>query len=103
MDPLPIFPPCRSDDGAPTTRDRKRCNLHEDQPVMVNRGERAMGEVASRELEPVFEREHLVQFRRGGAREGEAAFEALFRLHQRSVRGWILRIVRDPGAADELT
>jgi RNA polymerase sigma-70 factor, ECF subfamily len=30
------------------------------------------------------------------------AFESLFRLHQRAVYGWILRIVRNPGAADEL-
>src|SRR5262249_4018101 len=70
---------------------------------MVDRGEKAMGEVANRELEPVFERDCLVQFRRGDARESEAAFETLFRRHQRQVRGWILRIVRDPGAADELT
>ena len=32
-----------------------------------------------------------------------AAFETLFRLHQRAVYGWILRIVRDPSAAEELT
>lgn len=31
------------------------------------------------------------------------AFEALFREHQRSVYCWILRIVRDTGAADDLT
>jgi len=31
------------------------------------------------------------------------AFEALFREHQRSVYGWILRIVRDPAAAEDLT
>jgi RNA polymerase sigma-70 factor (ECF subfamily) len=31
------------------------------------------------------------------------AFEALFRRHQRAVYGWILRIVRDAGAAEELT
>jgi RNA polymerase sigma-70 factor, ECF subfamily len=64
-----------------------------------------MREVASRELEPAArsEREHLVEFRRGSAESREAAFEALFRLHQRSVRGWILRMVRDPAAADELT
>jgi RNA polymerase sigma-70 factor (ECF subfamily) len=30
------------------------------------------------------------------------AFEALFREHQRSVYGWILRIVRDPAAAEDL-
>jgi RNA polymerase sigma-70 factor (ECF subfamily) len=32
-----------------------------------------------------------------------AAFEALFRRHQRAVYGWLLRIVRDPGTAEDLT
>jgi RNA polymerase sigma-70 factor (ECF subfamily) len=41
----------------------------------------------------------LNQFRQGDA----DAFETLFRLHQRAVYGWILRIVRDPSAAEELT
>jgi RNA polymerase sigma factor (sigma-70 family) len=31
------------------------------------------------------------------------AFEALFRLHQREVYRWIVRIVRDKGAAEDLT
>ena len=31
------------------------------------------------------------------------AFETLFRLHQRAVYGWILRIVRNPAAAEDLT
>jgi RNA polymerase sigma-70 factor (ECF subfamily) len=31
------------------------------------------------------------------------AFEALFRGHQREVYGWIVRIVRDPAAAEDLT
>src|SRR5690348_15271487 len=31
------------------------------------------------------------------------AFEALFRLHQSEVYGWIVRIVRDPAAAEDLT
>ncbi|HEY3628559.1 MAG TPA: sigma-70 family RNA polymerase sigma factor [Terracidiphilus sp.] len=52
---------------------------------------------AGREFDP------LVQFREGEGEVREAAFEALFRRHQRAVRGWILRIVRDGGAADELT
>jgi len=34
---------------------------------------------------------------------GADAFEALFREHQRAVYGWILRMVRDPGAAEDLT
>ena len=64
-----------------------------------------MAEAASSELGPVAEgeRDALVEFRRGDAAEREAAFEALFRMHQRSVRGWILRMVRDASAADELT
>ncbi|MGA2569988.1 MAG: sigma-70 family RNA polymerase sigma factor [Terracidiphilus sp.] len=41
----------------------------------------------------------LDQFRQGDL----DAFEALFREHQRSVYGWILRIVRDPAAAEDLT
>jgi RNA polymerase sigma-70 factor, ECF subfamily len=31
------------------------------------------------------------------------AFESLFRMHQRAVYGWILRIVRDPSTAEDLT
>ena len=31
------------------------------------------------------------------------AFETLFRLHQRAVYGWILRIVRNPATAEDLT
>lgn len=31
------------------------------------------------------------------------AFEALFRQHQGAVYGWIVRIVRDPSAAEDLT
>jgi RNA polymerase sigma-70 factor (ECF subfamily) len=31
------------------------------------------------------------------------AFEALFRQYQREVYGWIVRIVRDPAAAEDLT
>lgn len=37
-------------------------------------------------------------------RQGDLdAFEALFRRHQRAVYGWILRIVRNPTAAEDLT
>jgi RNA polymerase sigma-70 factor (ECF subfamily) len=37
-------------------------------------------------------------------RQGDVdAFETLFRLHQRAVYGWILRVVRNPAAAEELT
>src|SRR3954447_16047733 len=64
-----------------------------------------MRDIVSSPSEPAApsERDHLVQFRQGGAEAREAAFEALFRLHQRAVRGWIVRMVRDAGAADELT
>ena len=41
----------------------------------------------------------LNDFRQGNV----AAFETLFRLHQRAVYGWILRIVRNPAAAEDLT
>ena len=41
----------------------------------------------------------LNQFRQGDA----DAFEALFRQHQRAVYGWILRIVRNPAAAEDLS
>lgn len=37
------------------------------------------------------------------ARGDPEAFEALFRRFQRDVYGWIVRIVRDPAAAEELT
>ena len=36
-------------------------------------------------------------------RQGDLdAFESLFRLHQRTVYGWILRMVRNPAAAEDL-
>lgn len=39
-----------------------------------------------------------------GLREGDMdAFETLFRQHQRAVYGWILRITRNPAAAEDLT
>jgi RNA polymerase sigma-70 factor (ECF subfamily) len=41
----------------------------------------------------------LDQFRLGDL----DAFESLFRAHQRTVYGWILRIVRDPSAAEDIT
>lgn len=42
-------------------------------------------------------------FREGNSETFDDAFESLFRLHQRSVYGWILRIVRNPSAAEDLT
>jgi RNA polymerase sigma-70 factor (ECF subfamily) len=41
----------------------------------------------------------LNEFRQGNV----DAFETLFRLHQRAVYGWVLRIVRNPAAAEDLT
>ncbi len=41
----------------------------------------------------------LDEFRQGNV----DAFETLFHLHQRAVYGWILRIVRNPDAAEEVT
>jgi RNA polymerase sigma-70 factor (ECF subfamily) len=45
------------------------------------------------------EGQRLLEFRGGS----EAAFEALFRRYQREVYGWVLRIVRDQGTAEDLT
>ena len=37
-------------------------------------------------------------------RQGDVdAFETLFHLHQRTIFGWVLRIVRDKGAAEDVT
>ena len=47
----------------------------------------------------VFSGAVLSQFRHGDLN----AFEMLFRQHQRAVYGWILRIVRDHAAAEDLT
>jgi len=45
----------------------------------------------------------LEEFRRGNPATFGPAFEALFRLHQSAVYGWILRMVRNPAVAEELT
>jgi RNA polymerase sigma-70 factor, ECF subfamily len=37
------------------------------------------------------------------ARGDLEAFELLFRQYEREVRGWVLRLTRDPAAADDLT
>jgi len=45
----------------------------------------------------------LEDFRRDHAETSEAAFETLFRRYQRDVYGWLLRIVRNPSVAEDLT
>src|ERR1017187_7116155 len=45
----------------------------------------------------------LNALRQGSPEALEAAFETLFHLHRRAVYGWILRIVRNPATAEELT
>lgn len=64
-----------------------------------------MPDLASSSLESAAgsERTYLIQFREAEAGTCDAAFQELFRLHQHAVRGWIMRIVRDHAAADELT
>jgi RNA polymerase sigma-70 factor (ECF subfamily) len=46
---------------------------------------------------------NLFAFRHGDPENFEAAFETLFRQHQHAVYGWILRIVRNPATAEDLT
>jgi RNA polymerase sigma-70 factor (ECF subfamily) len=45
------------------------------------------------------EQDVLIQFQLGSME----AFETLFRMHQRAVYGWILRIVRNAAAAEDVT
>jgi RNA polymerase sigma-70 factor (ECF subfamily) len=45
----------------------------------------------------------LDDFRQGSPENFESAFESLFHQHQRAVYGWILRIVRNAAAAEDLT
>ncbi len=54
--------------------------------------------VADRQEAQREEAEALLAFQRGNL----SAFEALFRRHQRAVFGWVLRIVRNPAAAEEI-
>jgi RNA polymerase sigma-70 factor (ECF subfamily) len=61
------------------------------------------GEEAMRDGESNVLRSVLDEFRRGDPATFDNAFEALFRLYQRTVSGWLLRIVRNPAAAEDLT
>jgi RNA polymerase sigma-70 factor (ECF subfamily) len=47
--------------------------------------------------------QRVTEIRKTSEAYPEADFEALFRLHQRAVFCWILRIVRNPAAAEDLT
>src|SRR5579872_2708684 len=58
------------------------------------KGEERMQDGASNVLE---------DFRHGAQDTFDDAFTALFHQHQRTVYGWLLRIVRNPPAAEELT
>jgi RNA polymerase sigma-70 factor (ECF subfamily) len=62
------------------------------------KGEKAMRDGESNVLNNV-----LDQFRRGDPATFDDAFETLFHLHQRTVFGWLMRIVRNPAAAEDLT
>jgi len=61
------------------------------------------GEKAMRDGERDVLNSVLDEFRRGDPATFNDAFETLFRLHQRTVYGWVLRIVRNPAAAEDLT
>lgn len=60
----------------------------------TTKGRMADGSEAGRE-----DREALLAFRQGDL----SAFELLFRRHERQVFGWVLRIVRNPATAEEIT
>src|SRR5579863_3704516 len=45
----------------------------------------------------------LEEFRSGKPDTFHSAFETLFRMHQRTIYGWLLRIVRNSAAAEDLT
>ncbi len=67
-------------------------------------GSKISPEKASSRLAPVSadqrgERDLLLAFSHGDI----SAFETLFRLHQKAVFGWVLRIVRNPATAEEIT
>ncbi len=70
------------------------CNLSAKAPVSLFRKGRRMADGSSTMPGSVLQR-----FRHGDL----DAFEALFREHQRPVYGWILRIVRNAAAAEDLT
>jgi RNA polymerase sigma-70 factor (ECF subfamily) len=45
----------------------------------------------------------LDEFQRGDPATFDDAFETLFHLHQRTIFRWLMRIVRNPAAAEDLT
>jgi RNA polymerase sigma-70 factor (ECF subfamily) len=66
---------------------------------MASRAETDAAQFAAQIATQMATQEQLHRFRAGS----EVAFEALFLLHQRAVYGWLLRIVRNPAAAEDLT
>lgn len=73
------------------------CNLSRSILVRLSRKGKRMRDGANGVLVEAIDL--LAQFRQGDP----DAFESLFRQHQRTVHGWILRIVRDPAAAEDIT
>jgi len=69
---------------------------------MLRKEEAGQEPTYSRTADPPAEQHDLgalLAFRNGDL----SAFESLFRLHQRAVYGWVLRIVRNPASAEEIT
>ena len=67
---------------------------------IVEAGRRPMeSRFDGRDEGPREEQVALLAFRQGDI----SAFETLFRLHRRAVYGWVLRIVRNPATAEEVT
>lgn len=62
-----------------------------------------MNGIAERAEDERESQRQLLVFRQGSLESFEDAFEAIFRRHQHAVYCWILRIVRNPATAEDLT